>query len=132
MEAWLVFVVFGVGVESEAWRGDGRGELGQGVVGLVDEGLVEVDPQGLGGLQLGGVGWPVDEADAFGPDQAGGGVPAGALEPEEEEAVAPGACLSWAKSARVCSKSALSTPVERGPVALSGSPAKPRLSPTAL
>ena len=59
----------------------------------VDDGLVDVDPQGLGGLELGGVRRQEDETDAIG-DGQWLGVPTGAVEDEEDDAVAPGARLA--------------------------------------
>ena len=74
--------------------GDDGVEVCKGLEVGVGDGLVDVDPERLGRLQLGRVGWQVDEADAFGDRQAGGGVPAGAVEDEEDDAVAAGAGLA--------------------------------------
>ncbi len=63
-------------------------------------------------LQLGDVGRQIDEPDAFGRRERLG-VPANAVEHENDDAVAAGAGLARAKSARIRSNSSLSTPVER-------------------
>ena len=78
----------------------------------VDDGLVDQRPEVLGRLELGGVGRQVDEADAVGDGEARFGVPAGAVEHQEDDAVAPGAGLR-AKAASIISKSGLSIPLER-------------------
>jgi hypothetical protein len=69
-------------------------EVFDGLEVLVDDGFVGVDPEGLGRLQLGGVGRQVDELYALRHREAGGGVPAGAVEDEEDDPVAPGARLA--------------------------------------
>ena len=101
MEACLGFDAIGVGIESDASRGDGGVELGKGVEVLVDDGLVGMDPEGFGRLQLRRVGREINHLDAFGQGEAGGGVPAGAVEHEDDDAVATRASPSRAKSARV-------------------------------
>jgi hypothetical protein len=74
----------------------------------VDDGLVDVAPEGLGRLQLGSVGVrgigksssgrfsprTVDETNALRHREAGGGVPAGAVEDEQDDPVAPRARLA--------------------------------------
>jgi len=52
-----------------------------------------MDPEGLGRLKLGGVGWEVNEADALGHGERRG-VPAGAVENEDDDPVAPCASLA--------------------------------------
>jgi hypothetical protein len=52
-----------------------------------------MDPEGLGRLKLGGVGWQVNEADALGHGERRG-VPAGAVEHEDDDPVAPCAGLA--------------------------------------
>ena len=112
MEAGLASHSVAVGVEGDALLGDGGVEVDEGVEVLVDDSLVDVDPERLGRLQFGGIGRQIDEPDALGHGEAGFGVPAGAVEHQDDDAVAAGAGLA-AKSARVPSKSSLSTPVER-------------------
>ena len=97
MEAGLAFDAATVGIEGDALRGDGGVELGKGVEVLVDDGLVDVDPEGLGRLQLRRVGREMNEPDAFGHSQAGGGVPTGAVKHEDNDALAPRAGLAGEK-----------------------------------
>jgi hypothetical protein len=59
----------------------------------VDDRLVDMGPEGLGGLEFRGVGRQVDEADTLGEAERCG-VPAGAVEDEEDDPVAPGAGLA--------------------------------------
>ena len=69
-------------------------EVFDGFEVLVDDRFVDVDPKRLGRLQLRGVGRQVDEADALGHRETGAGVPAGAVEDEQDDPVAPGAGLA--------------------------------------
>jgi len=94
MEAGLSADEVAVVAEPDALVGDHGVEVGEGGEVLVGEGLVDVDPEGLGRLQLRGVGGQVDEADALGDRQARGGVPAGAVEDEEDDPVGAGARLA--------------------------------------
>jgi hypothetical protein len=88
MEAGLSSDEFGVLAELDTLTGDHGVEVGEGCEVLVRERLVDMDPEGLGRLQLGGVGRQVDEADAIGDCEARRGVPAGAgLAGEEGEGV---------------------------------------------
>ena len=52
MEAGLTTDQVSVPVERDALRGHGGVQFGEGLEVLVDDGLVDVDPEGLGGLQL--------------------------------------------------------------------------------
>ena len=113
MEAGLAADRLGIVVERDTLLSNGGVEVFEGLEVFVGDGLVDVGPEGFGGLELRGIGRQVDEADALRHGEAGSGVPAGAVEHEEDDAVAPRAGLSWAKSASVSSKSALSTPVPR-------------------
>ena len=112
MEAGLASDEVAVVVEGDASLGDDGVEVGEGVEVPVDDGFVDVDPEGLGGLQLRGVGRQVDEADAF-----GDGEPGAVCQPAPSRTRmmirSRPAPASRAKSARVSSKSSLSTPVER-------------------
>ena len=94
MEAGLSSDEVGVVAELDASGGDDCFEVGEGCEVLVGEGLVDMDPQRFGGLQLGGVGRQVDEADALGDREARRGVPAGTVEDEEDDAVAAGPRLA--------------------------------------
>ena len=66
MEPGLSFDPSLVGVEGDALPGDGGVEIGEGIEVPVGDRLVDMDPQRLGRLELGGVGRQVDEADALG------------------------------------------------------------------
>ena len=75
-------------IENEAALCDGSFEIGEGLEVLVCERLVEDRPQVLGGLKLGGVRGQVGEPDPIWHDQVRLGVPAGAVEPEHDHALA--------------------------------------------
>ena len=94
MEAGLASDQVAVVVESDALGSEDGVEIGEGLEVLVDDRLVDMGPEGLGRLQLGGVGREIDEADAVGHREAGLGVPAGAVEHEEDDAVAAGPGLA--------------------------------------
>ena len=94
MEARLAFDAAAVGVQGDALRGDGGVEFGEGLEMPVRDGLVDMHPEGLGRLQLRRVGRKIDESDAFRHGEAGGGVPAGAVEDEDNDAVASRTCLA--------------------------------------
>ena len=72
MEAGLASDQIAVVAEGDALFGDHGVEVGKRVEVLVDDGLVDMDPEGLGRLQLGGVGRQVDEADALRARRAAG------------------------------------------------------------
>ena len=94
MESCLSADEIAVVGELDALVGNDGVELGKGGEVPVGDRLVDVDPERFGGLQLGGIGRQIDEADAFGNRQARRGVPAGAVEDEEDDAVAAGAGLA--------------------------------------
>ncbi len=56
MEAGLAPDAVSVRVEGDALAGDDGVEIGEAVEVAVDDRLVEVDPQRLGGLELRGIG----------------------------------------------------------------------------
>jgi hypothetical protein len=93
VEAGLATDEVAVVGEGDASFGDDSVEVGERIEVPVDDGFVHVDPEGLGGLQLGGVGREVDETDALwhGERQS---VPAGAVEDEDDDPIAPGARLA--------------------------------------
>src|SRR3954447_4758839 len=62
-------------------------QIGKGLEVLVGERLREDRPQGLGGAYLGGVWGQVDEPEALRHGQVRPGVPAGAVEPEPDDAI---------------------------------------------
>jgi hypothetical protein len=74
--------------EGDAAGGNGGVEVGEGVEVAVGDGLVDVGPEGFGRLQLGGIGWQEDEADAVWHGERLG-VPAGAVKDEQDDPVAP-------------------------------------------
>jgi hypothetical protein len=78
-----------VGVERDALGGDGGIALGESVEVPVGDGLVDMHPERLGGLQFGRAGRQGDEADAFWHDETMGGVPAGTVQYEHDDALAP-------------------------------------------
>ena len=93
MESGLASDEVAIVAEGDAALGDDGIEVGEGVEVLVDDGFVDVGPEGFGRLQLGGVGRQEDEADAFG-DGERLGVPAGAVEDEDDDPVASGTGLA--------------------------------------
>jgi hypothetical protein len=86
-------------------------EVGESLDVLVDDGFFHADPEDFGWLQLGRVGRQIDEADDLGNGEWRG-VPARAVEHQDDDAVAAGAGLageeregsskreSWAVSTR--------------------------------
>lgn len=80
MEACRAFDEFAIVAEGDAALGNDGVELCEGIEVLVDDGLVDMDPEGLGRLQFGGIGWQVYEADSLGHREAGQAVPAGVVE----------------------------------------------------
>ncbi len=66
MEASLAADEISVIAERDAAFGDDGIEFGQGVEVAVDDRLVDMDPERLGRLKLGAVGWQENEADALG------------------------------------------------------------------
>lgn len=72
--------------QSDAPFGDHGVDLGNGLEVFVDDGLIDVDPEGLGGLQLRGIGRQIDETDAVGHGERQG-VVAGAIENEDDDPV---------------------------------------------
>ena len=93
MEAGLPADEVSIVAEGDAALGDDGVEFGEAFEMAVDDGLVDMGPESFGGLQLGGVGRQEDEADAFG-DGERLGVPAGAVEDEDDDPVASGARLA--------------------------------------
>lgn len=93
MEACLATDEVAIVAEGHAPLGHDGVELGKGLEVFVDDGLVDVDPEGLGRLQLWGIGRQMDEANALGNGE-GRGVPARAVEHEEDDPVLPGSRLA--------------------------------------
>lgn len=93
MEACLAADELSVFAEGAAAVGDDGIEVVQGFEMAVDDGRVDVDPQGLGGLQFRRVGRQEGEADALGHGERRG-VPAGAVEHEHDDALGSGADLA--------------------------------------
>ena len=92
------FYSVAVGVEGDALAGDGGVEFSEGVEVAVGDRLVEVGPQRLGRLELGGVGRRVDEAEALGDREAGGAAPSGVVEYQHDDPVPP--CAGLAREER--------------------------------
>lgn len=89
MEAGLAADEIAVVCEGDAALGDDGVELGEALEVSVDDRLIDMDPEGLGRLELGGVGRQVDEADALGHGERRG-VPAGAVKDENDDPVLAG------------------------------------------
>ena len=93
MESGLASDEVAVFFEGDASLGHDSIEVFEGVEVLVDDGFVDVGPEGFGGLQFRRVGRQEDEADAFGEGERLG-VPAGAVEDENDDPVASGTGLA--------------------------------------
>ena len=113
MEARLSSHEAAIVVERDALRGDGGVEVGEGLETPVRDGLVDMDPKGLGGLWLWRVGRQRDEADALGHGPRPGAVCPRAPSSTRTMMRPRPAPASREKSASVSSKSALETPLER-------------------
>ncbi len=113
MEPGLAPDPVAVGVEGDALAGDGGVELGEGFEVPVGERLIDMDPQRLGWLELGAVGRQVDEPQAIGHREPGRAVPAGVVEHEQDDPVAPGAGLAGEERQHVFEVARGTTPVER-------------------
>ena len=72
---------------------DGSVEIVDGVEMFIDKRLVDERPEVFGGLELWTVGRLVDEPDAVGNREVLRAVPTGIVEGENNDALAPGACL---------------------------------------
>ena len=94
MEASLVPDPVSVGAEGDALAGHGGIEVAERLEVAVDDRFVDMDPEGFRRLKLRGVGREIDEANALGHREAGLAVPAGAVEHEDDDAVAPGTGLA--------------------------------------
>src|SRR3954471_24889478 len=75
-------------------------QIGKGLEVAVRERLIQNGPEVLGGLKLGGVWGQVDEPEALRHDQVRRGVPAGAVEPEHDDAIPPRPRAQTAPAAR--------------------------------
>jgi len=75
-----------IATEGDAALGNDSVEFGEAVEVPVDDRLVDMDPECLGRLKLGRIGWQVDEADALGHGERCG-VPPGAVEDEKNDPV---------------------------------------------
>lgn len=80
-------------VQRAASLRDGSVEIADAVEMFVDERLIDERPQVLGRLELGAVGRLIDESDAVGHWEVFRAVPAGIVEGENNDALAPGAGL---------------------------------------
>lgn len=84
---------FSIVAEGDAALGDDGVEFGEAVEVPVNDRLVDMNPEGLGRLKLGRIGREVDEADAVGHGERRG-VPAGAVECEDDDPVGSRAGLA--------------------------------------
>src|SRR5215203_3778756 len=94
-------------------------QIGQGREVAVGEWLIQNGPKVLGGLKLGGVWGQVDEPEALGHNQVRRGVPAGAVEPEHDDAIPSRPGLAR-KQRQQCSKERLGDLVRHVPEHLAG------------
>lgn len=111
MEACLTFDEVAVFGEGDAAFGEDGVEVGKGFEVPVDDGLVEMDPQRLGGLEFGRVGRQVDQAEAFGHGKRRG-VPSGPVEHQEDDAVGSRAGLAGEEGEGVLEQAFVDTRAE--------------------
>ena len=90
MEAGLASDEVVIAGKGDTSFGNDGVEVSERVEVPVDDGFVDVGPERLGRLRFGRVGRQVNEADALG-DLQGCGVPASAVEDENDDPVSPGA-----------------------------------------
>ena len=76
--------------EVETSFGDDGFEFSDVGDALVDDGLVDKGPEGLGWLQLGAIGREIDEPQALGHIEVGQGVPTGVVEQQDDALVGAG------------------------------------------
>ena len=76
-----------IAIEASATVRDDAFQIGEGLEGLVGERLIQTRPEALGGLKLGRVRGQVDGPDPVRDNQVRFGVPAGAVEPEHDDAL---------------------------------------------
>src|SRR3954449_883733 len=100
-----------IAVEDPATVCDRAFQIGEGRKVAVRERLIQNGPQVLGGLKLGGVRGQVGKPDPIWHDQVRLGVPAGAVEPEHDHALASRPGLR-ANSASSAAKNGLDTPFD--------------------
>jgi hypothetical protein len=93
VEAGLAPDEIAIGSEGDAALGDDGVQFGEAVEVPVDDRLVDMSPEGFGRLELGRIGREIDEADAVGHGERRG-VPAGAVEHENDDPV--GSCAGLA------------------------------------
>src|SRR4051812_13369198 len=94
-------------------------QIGKGLEVAVRERLIQNGPEVLGGLKLGGVWGQVDEPEALRHDQVRRGVPAGAVEPEHDDAIPSRPGLAR-KQRQQRGKERLGDAVRHGPEHLAG------------
>ncbi len=91
-EAGLTLDVLAVGVQGDTLPGDGGVEIIERFEVAVDDGFVQVNPEGFGWLQFGAVGRQVDETDAVG-NGDGLRMPSRIVEDEDDPAFRSGCRL---------------------------------------
>ena len=97
--------------EGDTLGGDFLVELCDGCDVLVDDRLVDKRPKSFGGLQLRGVGWQINEANAIGDFEISWPMPPRIVEHEKDDA-AQARFGSRAKVASSASKNSFDTPLE--------------------
>ncbi len=98
-------------IEASATVCDDAFQIGEGLEVLVGERLIENRPEVLSRLKLGRVRGQVGEPEALRHDQVRFGVPAGAVEPEHDDAIPSGPGLTG-KQGQEPAKNGLDTPFE--------------------
>src|SRR5215203_3949105 len=83
-----------IAIENATARGDDVLEISKGLEVAVREWLVEDGPEVFSRLKLGGVAGQVDQPEALGHDQVRCGVPAGVVENEHDDPLAPRSSLA--------------------------------------
>src|SRR5215218_2180723 len=108
-----------IAVEDPATVCDRAFQIGEGRKGAVRERLIQNGPEVLDGLKLGRVRGQVGEPEALRHNQVGRGVPAGAVEPEHDDAIPsrPGLARKQGQQRR---KERLGHPVRHVPEHLAG------------
>ena len=94
MESGLALDLFARLGEGDTLGGDFLVELCDGCDVLVDDRLVDKRPKSFGGLQLRGVGWQINEANAIGDFEISWPMPPRIVEHEKDDAAQ--ACFGFA------------------------------------
>lgn len=92
-EAGLRFDEILVCAELSALLGDDTVKFLYGLEICVDDGLVDMNPKRFSRLELGCIGWQVDDLDTLGHAEPFAGVPAGIVDEKQDDAILAGAGL---------------------------------------